>query len=97
MHNILTQQKIDMNKYVKLSENYMEIWNKITIVHVEPTTKCNASCPGCPRNNNGYGLKDNFELIDCKIKTNISNLIAKTIITYTFQSDHYQKCYLSLP
>ena len=25
-------------------------------LHVEPSTKCNAWCPGCPRNNNGYGL-----------------------------------------
>lgn len=25
-------------------------------LHVEPSSKCNAWCPGCPRNNNGYGL-----------------------------------------
>ena len=25
-------------------------------LHVEPTSRCNASCPGCPRNNLGYGL-----------------------------------------
>ena len=30
---------------------------KTTLLHVEPTTKCNASCPGCPRNNNGFGIK----------------------------------------
>ena len=28
----------------------------ITWLHVEASTKCNAWCPGCPRNNNGYGL-----------------------------------------
>ena len=28
----------------------------ITWLHVEPTTKCNAHCPACARNNNGYGL-----------------------------------------
>lgn len=27
-------------------------------LHVEPTSRCNASCPGCPRNNLGYGLTD---------------------------------------
>jgi MoaA/NifB/PqqE/SkfB family radical SAM enzyme len=25
-------------------------------VHVETSTKCNAWCPACPRNNNGFGL-----------------------------------------
>lgn len=32
-------------------------------LHVEPTTRCNAWCPSCPRNNNGYGLS-NFVLED---------------------------------
>lgn len=27
-------------------------------LHVEPTTRCNAWCPGCSRNNNGFGLTD---------------------------------------
>ena len=27
-------------------------------LHVEPTTRCNAWCPGCGRNKNGYGLSD---------------------------------------
>lgn len=26
--------------------------------HVEASSKCNAWCPACPRNNNGYGLAD---------------------------------------
>ena len=30
--------------------------SNITWLHVEPTTKCNAHCPACARNNNGYGL-----------------------------------------
>lgn len=32
----------------------------ITWLHVEPSTKCNAWCPGCIRNNNGYGLAPGF-------------------------------------
>lgn len=27
-------------------------------LHVEPTSRCNAWCPSCPRNNKGYGLTD---------------------------------------
>ena len=27
-------------------------------LHVEPTSRCNAWCPGCPRNKFGYGLRD---------------------------------------
>ena len=27
-------------------------------LHVEPTSRCNASCPGCPRNKKGFGLTD---------------------------------------
>jgi len=27
-------------------------------LHVEPTSRCNAWCPSCPRNNRGYGLAD---------------------------------------
>lgn len=26
-------------------------------LHVEPTSRCNASCPACPRNNRGIGLR----------------------------------------
>ena len=29
-------------------------------LHVEISTKCNAWCPGCQRNNNGYGLSELF-------------------------------------
>jgi hypothetical protein len=29
-------------------------------IHVELSSKCNAWCPACPRNNNGFGLRDNL-------------------------------------
>jgi MoaA/NifB/PqqE/SkfB family radical SAM enzyme len=29
-------------------------------VHIEPSTKCNAWCPACPRNKNGFGLADDL-------------------------------------
>lgn len=32
--------------------------NDIKWAHVEASSKCNAWCPACPRNNNGYGLAD---------------------------------------
>lgn len=34
------------------------------IISAELTTKCNASCPGCPRNNFGFGVKKDLQLID---------------------------------
>ena len=36
-------------------------------LHVEPTTRCNAWCSSCQRNNNGYGLT-NFTLEDLSTK-----------------------------
>jgi len=38
--------------------------DKVTMLHVEPTSKCNASCPGCPRNNYGFGVNTNLILQD---------------------------------
>ena len=32
--------------------------DKVKWLHLELTSRCNASCPACPRNNNGYGLVD---------------------------------------
>ena len=32
----------------------------IKSLHVELSSKCNAWCPSCARNKNGYGLKDNL-------------------------------------
>ena len=37
---------------------------KYTWLHVEPTTRCNAWCPCCPRNNRGFGLAEDLKLID---------------------------------
>ena len=34
------------------------MYDKIKWLHVEPTTRCNAWCSSCPRNNNGHGLTD---------------------------------------
>ena len=31
-------------------------------LQVEATTKCNDWCPGCARNNNGYGIAPGFVL-----------------------------------
>ena len=35
-------------------------------LQVEATSKCNAWCPGCSRNNDGYGLSDDFVVQDLK-------------------------------
>ena len=37
---------------------------KVNLLHVEPTTRCNASCPGCPRNNNGFGVREDLIIGD---------------------------------
>ena len=37
-------------------------------LQVEATTKCNAWCPGCARNNNGYGIAPGFVLEDLSIR-----------------------------
>lgn len=38
--------------------------DKVRLLHVEPTSKCNAMCPGCPRNNDGFGVKEDLVLQD---------------------------------
>ena len=40
------------------------ILNDITWLHVEPTTRCNAWCSSCGRNNSGYGLSDEVVIGD---------------------------------
>ena len=35
-----------------------------TWLHVESTTRCNAWCPSCPRNNRGFGLAEDLKLLD---------------------------------
>lgn len=53
-------------------------------LHVEPTTRCNAWCPGCFRNKNGYGLTDFIvEDLDPKILQNTLE---------TFNIDSVQFC-----
>ena len=37
-------------------------YRKITWLHAEITNLCNAHCPACARNNNGYGLKEGLKL-----------------------------------
>ena len=38
-------------------------------LHVESTTRCNAWCPFCPRNQNGLGLSPNLVLQDLRTET----------------------------
>jgi MoaA/NifB/PqqE/SkfB family radical SAM enzyme len=38
--------------------------DKVNLLHIEPTTRCNASCPGCPRNNNGFGVREDLIIGD---------------------------------
>ena len=42
--------------------------DKIKMLHVEPTTRCNAWCSGCSRNKGGFGLEDGLIIEDLKIK-----------------------------
>jgi len=36
----------------------------IKYANVEITSRCNAACPFCPRNFNGYGVRDGFPIMD---------------------------------
>ena len=50
---------------------------EIVWLHAEITSKCNAHCPACARNNNGYGLRDGLILEDLnpiRFKTIIDQL-----------------------
>jgi len=43
-------------------------------LHIEASSKCNAWCPACPRNNNGYGLKAG--LVEQDLKTDqLANIL----------------------
>lgn len=42
----------------------MTFLNTVTWLHAEISTKCNAWCPGCPRNLNGFGLNQNLKVED---------------------------------
>ena len=42
--------------------------SNIVWLHVECTTRCNAWCPFCPRNNQGFGLASHVKITDLNIK-----------------------------
>ena len=42
--------------------------DKVKWLHVEPSTRCNAWCPGCPRNKQGFGLADGLVVEDLSIE-----------------------------
>src|SRR6056300_1257973 len=46
-----------------MGKTYTQGGRFIMWLHVEPTTRCNAWCPSCTRNKNGFGLT-NFVLED---------------------------------
>ena len=46
--------------------NFLNI-SDIRSANVEISTNCNAACPLCPRNYNGYGVRDNFPLRDMSL------------------------------
>lgn len=43
-------------------------------IHVEASSRCNAWCPMCPRNQNGYGLRNGLIEQDLSIETLLSTL-----------------------
>ena len=40
----------------------------ITWLHIEPTTRCNAWCPFCPRNDHGVKLAEGLVLQDLPVE-----------------------------
>lgn len=42
--------------------------DQVTWLHVEPTSRCNAHCPACPRNNSGFGVVDGLSIQDLTIE-----------------------------
>lgn len=61
-------------KYIMSIKMYIDA-NKVTLLHVELTSRCNASCPGCLRNNNGFGLRPGLDLMDIPVKTVMQEMI----------------------
>ena len=41
--------------------------DQVKWIQVEATTKCNAWCPGCGRNQGGFGLAEPFEIVDLAV------------------------------
>ena len=56
----------------------MYVYSRIRQVHLEITSRCNASCPMCPRNVNGGALNPNLPL------TELSLSDVKTILPAAF-------------
>lgn len=50
--------------------------DQVVWLHVEPTSRCNAHCPACPRNNFGFGVVDGLSIQDLSIK-HLSNAFDK--------------------
>lgn len=42
-------------------------FESVKFIQVEATTRCNAWCPGCGRNNGGHELSSKFEIVDLNI------------------------------
>jgi len=61
-----------------MGKTHIERGRTIMWLHVEPTTRCNAWCPSCPRNKNGYGLAtfvlEDLDPIRLKDVINIYNI-----------------------
>ena len=45
----------------------MYTYSKIRHVHLEISTRCNAACPGCPRNYCGVDIRDDYPLHDMSL------------------------------
>ena len=43
-------------------------YDNIRQVHLEISTRCNAACPGCPRNLCGVDILDDYPLLDMKLE-----------------------------
>ena len=53
-------------------------------LHIEASTRCNAWCPSCPRNIDGYKLKDGLIEEDLSLQ-NLSNLVSQLPSLQTVQ------------
>jgi hypothetical protein len=43
-------------------------YNKISSVHLEISTRCNAACPECPRNFRGVDVIDSYPICDMSLE-----------------------------
>lgn len=55
-------------------------------LHVELTTKCNAWCPACRRNTNGFGLREGLKLQDLKLDR------LSSVLSYLINCEIIQIC-----